>query len=66
MFYTFTSLQNEYFRAFKQARRRDDDIAIVNAAMRVAVEEATVVSATLSFGGVAAKSVVATKTCQVS
>ncbi|KAI9824558.1 MAG: hypothetical protein M1832_001647 [Thelocarpon impressellum] len=31
----------EYFRAYKQAKRKDDDIAIVNAAMRVALTDTT-------------------------
>jgi len=30
--------ENEYFEGFKQARRREDDIAIVTAAMRVLLE----------------------------
>lgn len=33
------SRQHEYVKEFKQAHRRDDDIAIVNAGMRVAFEE---------------------------
>lgn len=31
--------QHEYVKEFKQAHRRDDDIAIVNAGMRVAFKE---------------------------
>ena len=31
---------NEYVREFKQAHRRDDDIAIVNAGMRARMAEA--------------------------
>lgn len=33
------SRQHEYVKEFKQAHRRDDDIAIVNAGMRVAFEQ---------------------------
>ncbi len=32
--------KNEYVREFKQAHRRDDDIAIVNAGMRVQMSRA--------------------------
>jgi xanthine dehydrogenase/oxidase len=31
--------QHEYVKEFKQAHRRDDDIALVNAGMRVAFEQ---------------------------
>eukprot|EP00736_Rhodelphis_marinus_P010349 Rmarinus@m.10032 len=55
----------EYMRAFKQARRRDDDIAIVSAGMRLRLDATTcsdttprtrafqIDSALLSYGGVA-------------
>uniref|UniRef100_A0A6A7FS67 xanthine dehydrogenase n=1 Tax=Hirondellea gigas TaxID=1518452 RepID=A0A6A7FS67_9CRUS len=54
----------EYFAAYKQSRRRDDDIAIVNAAMRVNFQpNSTVVkSSYLAFGGVAATTILATNT----
>jgi xanthine dehydrogenase/oxidase len=46
--------QGEHMRAYKQAKRKDDDIAIVNAALRVALSETNdVVSANLVFGGMA-------------
>ncbi|XP_078618398.1 xanthine dehydrogenase/oxidase-like [Branchiostoma floridae x Branchiostoma japonicum] len=55
---------NEYFLAYKQARRRDDDIAIVNAAFRVQFEEGTNViqDIALSFGGMAPTTVMARNT----
>ncbi|XP_066271857.1 xanthine dehydrogenase/oxidase-like [Branchiostoma lanceolatum] len=56
--------ENEYFLAYKQARRRDDDIAIVNAAFRVQFEERTnvVQDIALSFGGMAPTTVMARNT----
>mmetsp|Transcript_81483 Transcript_81483/g.154700 ORF Transcript_81483/g.154700 Transcript_81483/m.154700 type:complete len:1475 (+) Transcript_81483:114-4538(+) len=44
---------SEFFEAFKQARRRDDDLAIVNAAMRVRFEDSKVADACFAFGGMA-------------
>lgn len=45
---------NEYFRAYKQAKRKDDDIAIVNAAIRVLLSDSGVVTdASLVYGGMA-------------
>lgn len=56
----------EYIKEFKQAHRRDDDIALVNAGMRVhleAKEEEWIVSdASIVYGGVAPLSLSATKT----
>ncbi|OGE52046.1 hypothetical protein PENARI_c011G05045 [Penicillium arizonense] len=50
--------QGEHMRAYKQAKRKDDDIAIVNAALRVTLSETNdVVSANLVFGGMAAMTV---------
>ncbi|KAJ3105387.1 hypothetical protein HDU97_008141 [Phlyctochytrium planicorne] len=48
--------KNEYVKAFKQAKRKDDDIAIVNAAIRVWLENTEgsvwkVKDASLSYGG---------------
>ncbi|RDD44882.1 Xanthine dehydrogenase/oxidase, partial [Trichoplax sp. H2] len=60
----FTS-KNEYFLGFKQARRRSDDISIVNAGMRVVVEKSLsqsnylIKDCTLSFGGMAPVTVIA-------
>lgn len=46
--------KNEYFQAYKQAKRKDDDIAIVNSAMRVRLSDSHVVeSVNLVYGGMA-------------
>ena len=43
---------NEYLRAYKQSKRKDDDIAIVNAALRVSLDQDGIVqSSTFAFGG---------------
>lgn len=56
----------EYVKEFKQSHRRDDDIALVNGAMRVYLREDasvwTVQEASLVYGGVAAVCVSAKKT----
>ncbi|XP_013611862.1 PREDICTED: xanthine dehydrogenase 1-like [Brassica oleracea var. oleracea] len=56
----------EYVKEFKQAHRRDDDIAIVNGGMRVFLEERGeelfVSDASVAFGGVAAVTLRARKT----
>lgn len=52
--------KGEYLRAYKQAKRKDDDIAIVNAALRVSLSESHVVeSVNLVYGGMAATTVAA-------
>ena len=44
--------QNEYLRAYKQSKRKDDDIAIVNAALRISLnDDLTVKNSTLAYGG---------------
>jgi len=54
------SEKGDYFRAYKQAKRKDDDIAIVNAALRVSLDDAyTVTSVNLVYGGMAAMTVTA-------
>ncbi|CAG8449874.1 8682_t:CDS:10 [Ambispora leptoticha] len=46
------SVENEFVRTYKQAKRRDGDIAIVNAALRVSLNnEFLVRDASFSFGG---------------
>ncbi|RPB28040.1 xanthine dehydrogenase [Terfezia boudieri ATCC MYA-4762] len=46
--------KGEFFRAYKQAKRKDDDIAIVTAALRVTLGEDNIVeSAILAYGGMA-------------
>ncbi|EFJ27160.1 hypothetical protein SELMODRAFT_172098 [Selaginella moellendorffii] len=58
--------KNEYIKEFKQSHRRDDDIALVNAGMRVHLKEETgkwlVSGISLVYGGVAAVPVRASKT----
>ncbi|EGX47998.1 hypothetical protein AOL_s00081g325 [Orbilia oligospora ATCC 24927] len=55
----------EIFQAFKQAKRKDDDIAIVNAAMRVKVGEDNIVeNVSLVYGGMAAITIAAKKTME--
>ncbi|XP_033229237.1 xanthine dehydrogenase-like [Belonocnema kinseyi] len=59
------SLKNQYFIAYKQAKRRDDDIAIVNMALNVFLEpNLCVKEAHIAYGGVAPTTVLARKTCQ--
>lgn len=49
-----TQENGDYFRAYKQAKRKDDDIAIVTAAMHVSVDEKGVVThSNLVYGGMA-------------
>jgi xanthine dehydrogenase/oxidase len=46
--------KGEYMRAYKQSKRKDDDIAIVNAALRVHLNEENVVqNCSLVYGGMA-------------
>jgi xanthine dehydrogenase/oxidase len=46
--------QRQYFKSYKQARRRDDDIAIVTCAFSVQLDETNhVTDAYLAFGGMA-------------
>ncbi|XP_058793000.1 xanthine dehydrogenase isoform X2 [Phymastichus coffea] len=60
------SLPNQYFVAYKQAKRRDDDIAIVNLALNIHFKPKTsiVEKAFLAFGGMAPTTVLARKTCE--
>ncbi|KAH1090610.1 hypothetical protein J1N35_017867 [Gossypium stocksii] len=55
----------EYVKEFKQAHRRDDDIAIVNAGMRVCLQEKSeewvISDASVAYGGVAPLSLCAVK-----
>lgn len=53
----------DYLRAYKQAKRKDDDIAIVNAALRVSLSKShDVESVDLVYGGMAATTVAAKET----
>lgn len=58
------SKQDEFIRTYKQSRRKDDDIAIVNAAMKVDIrpESCVMSSLKLAFGGMAAKTLTAPRT----
>ncbi|KAH8273140.1 hypothetical protein KR018_006412 [Drosophila ironensis] len=58
---------DEHMVAFKQARRRDDDIAIVNAAVYVRFEKNSNVVAEIStaFGGMAPTTVLAPRTSEL-
>jgi xanthine dehydrogenase/oxidase len=54
--------QGEYMSAFKQAKRKDDDIAIVNAALRIALGQDNVVEdCSLVYGGMAPTTAIANK-----
>lgn len=56
-------LQNEYFLGYKQANRKEDDISIVNAGMRVVLDDtAKVLDLSLAFGGMGPTTVMATTT----
>jgi xanthine dehydrogenase/oxidase len=56
--------KNQHFLAYKQAKRREDDIAIVTAAFNVTFESDTniIESAKLAFGGMAPTTILAPKT----
>ena len=56
--------ENEHFVAFKQSRRRDDDIAIVNAAFRLKLQDLKVDDVKLCFGGMSSTTVFAMKTME--
>jgi xanthine dehydrogenase/oxidase len=55
-----TRAKGEFLQAYKQSKRKDDDIAIVNAALRVSLDESNVVeSANLVYGGMAPTTIAA-------
>ncbi|XP_067942765.1 xanthine dehydrogenase/oxidase-like [Watersipora subatra] len=58
--------QNEFFAGYKQAHRKEDDIAIVNSGMRVLFEEGTskVKEIYLAYGGMAPITKMCLKTSQ--
>ncbi|XP_063588837.1 xanthine dehydrogenase/oxidase-like [Penaeus indicus] len=58
--------EDEYAQAYKQSRRRDDDIAIVNGAMRARFVPGTsqVEDLRVAFGGMAVTTVMAVKTAE--
>ena len=45
--------KNQYFVAYKQSKRRDDDIAIVNAAFKLTLTDKKVENIQMAFGGMA-------------
>ncbi|KZM21503.1 uncharacterized protein EKO05_0006242 [Ascochyta rabiei] len=54
--------KGEYVRAYKQSKRKDDDIAIVNAALRVELDDDQIVKdVSLVYGGMAPTTIVAKK-----
>ena len=55
---------DEYFLAYKQSRRRHDDIAIVNAAFGVKIQNHSITDASLNVGGMAPYTIMATKAAQ--
>ncbi|PVI05704.1 xanthine dehydrogenase [Periconia macrospinosa] len=56
------SEKGEFMRAYKQAKRKDDDIAIVNAALRISLgEDDLVQSVDLVYGGMAPTTIAAKK-----
>lgn len=63
LFFPYTK-ENQFFCAYKQAKRRDDDIAIVNAAIFLELDlETNVISdIRMAFGGMAPTTVLALKT----
>jgi len=56
--------ENEHFVAYKQAKRRDDDIAIVNSAFKATVIENKVESLRMAFGGMAPTTKLAVETAK--
>lgn len=57
-----TQEKGEFFRTYKQAKRKDDDIAIVTAALKVRLsDEGVVEKANLVYGGMAPTTVAAKK-----
>lgn len=60
-----TAAKGEFFRAYKQAKRKDDDIAIVTAALRVKLDDEGIVEEiNLIYGGMAAMTTSAKKTME--
>lgn len=62
------SLPNQYIQAYKQAKRREDDIAIVNAAFNVMFVDGTdvVEDIQMAFGGMAPTTVLAPESSAVA
>lgn len=60
--------QTEFARGFKQAKRRDDDIAIVNAGLRIDIDPSDLIvkDAAFAFGGMAPVPLMARKASKVA
>lgn len=62
----FLFLQHEFIYSYKQSRRREDDIAIVNAGLRVLLQPGkphwVVQDCSLAYGGMSFVTVMASKT----
>jgi xanthine dehydrogenase/oxidase len=57
--------QGEFIRAYKQAKRKDDDIAIVNAAMKIKLSKSNAIEdVSLAYGGMGPTTVQAKKTME--
>jgi len=60
-----TQEKGEFLRAYKMAKRQDDDIAIVNSAMRISLDtEQKVRSVSLVYGGMAPTTIAARRTAE--
>ncbi len=51
LFVPWSAEAGSVVQAFKQSKRKDDDIAIVNACLRLSVRDDKILDATLAFGG---------------
>jgi xanthine dehydrogenase/oxidase len=59
------SSQNEFVRAYKQAKRKDDDIAIVNAAIKLRLSDSRVIEEiNMAYGGMGPTTVQAKNTME--
>nr|QEO19120.1 rosy [Oiovelia cunucunumana] len=56
------TINGQHFKAYKQAKRRDDDIAIVNAAFNLILNESKIEQLVISYGGMAPTTILAQKT----
>nr|QEO19119.1 rosy [Mesovelia mulsanti] len=61
IFIPFTK-EGQYFKAYKQAKRRDDDIAIVNSAFNVILSGTKISSVIIAYGGMAPTTLLLKKT----
>lgn len=56
------TIQNQHFLAYKQSKRREDDIAIVNAAFNLQLDSGCIKFLDMAFGGMAPTTVMTPKT----